>query len=218
MNQKNVFWQALIITVFIFGVGVFAGIILENWRTSEVKGLYINSEVDLLDVKLQNKLFSFGQFDCSYAIKKNIDFANKIYTEAALLGEYERASRLTDDLIIQHKKYDLLRATVLVNSFKIKEKCNSTYLDVVYLYKYNNPSLDLKAEQNAFSKVLEELKMKYGDKILLLPMAGDNGISSIDFIMNMYDIKEEDLPIVVIDNKHKITQAESASDLEKYFD
>ena len=53
-SQKSTFWQALIITVLIFGVGVFLGVVLENWRTSKISDLYQKSELDLLDIKLQS--------------------------------------------------------------------------------------------------------------------------------------------------------------------
>ncbi len=217
MNQKHVFWQALIVTVFIFALGILSGLLLENWRTSTINTLYSNSEIELLDIKLQQELFSSNHFNCDYAIKANINFADKIYEEAKLLGEYEKASRLTNNLITQHKKYDILRAMVLANSLNIKSKCNNTYFDVVYFYQYNAPSLDTKARQDAFSKVLEELKNKYGNKILLLPISGDNQISSIDLIMNNYNITEKDLPIIVINGKNKVKDLESMKDLEKYF-
>lgn len=147
-SQKNVFWEALLVTIFVFGVGVLAGVILENWRSSEIVGLYQNSEVNLLDIKLQNEIYSSGKFDCGFAYEENLKFTDKVYEEAKVLEGYEKARRLTENLIIQHKKYDLLRAMLFLNSVKIRENCNLSYDEVVYFYvpNYEEPRLDIKAK------------------------------------------------------------------------
>ncbi len=218
MNNKHVFWQALLVTILIFAIGIIIGVIIENWRTNRISSLSDRAGVDLLDVNLQSSIYSLEDFNCNSAVKENINFADRIYEEAKLLSRYESASRLTDSLILQRKKYDILRAIVLVNSIRIKEKCNSTYYDVVYFYQYNNPSISTRAEQNVFSKILEELKNKHGDKILLLPISGDNDISSINLLMKKYNLSKENLPVIVINGKVKLNQLETVKDLDKYFE
>ena len=63
-----------------------------------------------------------------------------------------------EELAVKHKKFDVLRATLLVNSIIIKEKCGDKYNDVVYFYKYNDPDIDTRARQNVISKLLNELE------------------------------------------------------------
>ena len=111
-SQKNVFWEALLVTIFIFGIGILAGVLLENSRTSQINSLFQKSEVDLLDIKLQNEIYSSENFNCEFAVKENLNFADKIYKEAQLLEKYEEASRFTEEIILQHKKYSLLRAVL----------------------------------------------------------------------------------------------------------
>ncbi len=217
-SQKNVFWQALFVTILIFGIGVVAGIILEDWRTGNIDVLYQQSELDLMDVRIQTDIYSTGTFNCDKAVRENINFAERIYNEAKLLDRYEQASTLKEDIKARHKKYDLLRANLFLNSIKIKEKCNSSYYDVVYLYKYNNPSLNVKAKQNIFSKLLLELKSRRGNEILLIPMAGDNNLASIDIIKDKYGIVDEDLPVILINGKIKITELETIDELIKNFE
>ena len=217
-SQKNVFWQALFVTILIFGIGIVAGIILEDWRTSNIDVLYQKSELDLMDIRLQTDIYSTGTFSCDKAIKENINFAERIYNEASLLDRYEQASTLKEDIKARHKKYDLLRANLFLNSIKIKEKCNSSYYDVVYLYKYNNPSLNVRAKQNIFSKLLMELKSRRGNEILLIPMAGDNNLASLDIIKDKYGIVDEDLPVILINGEIKITELETIDELIKNFE
>lgn len=217
-SQKHVFWQALLVTIIIFGVGVIAGVIIENLRTSKISLLSQESEIDLLDIRLQNEIYSGESFNCESAIKENLNFAEKVFQEAKVLDKYERASRLIDSLKVQHKKYDILRAMLLINSNQIKEKCNADYYEVVYFYQYNEPSFETKAKQNVFSKVLEELKEKKGADVLLIPMAGDNNLASINLILAKYGISRSELPIILINGEIKINNIMNVEDLERVLD
>ena len=64
-SQKHVFWQALLVTIVIFSLGILMGFILENWRTSKVDQLFKKSEIDLLDARVQNEIYTGKNFDCS---------------------------------------------------------------------------------------------------------------------------------------------------------
>tara|TARA_Y100000310_G_C20639540_1_gene793102 strand:- start:630 stop:1283 length:654 start_codon:yes stop_codon:yes gene_type:complete len=214
-SQKNAFWQALVITIIIFGIGVLFGVILENMRTSQISDLYQQSELELLDIKLQSEIYSLGDFDCQKAVEENLNFANKIFEEARTLDKYESASRLTDKLKIHHKRYDLLRTNLLLNSIKIKEKCTNGYYEVVYFYQYNEASFETKAKQAVFSKLLVQLKEEKGYEILLIPIAGDNDISAVNLLLDEYNINE--LPTILINRKDKITEVQTAEELSKYF-
>jgi hypothetical protein len=213
-SQKNSFWQALIITIIIFGIGIIVGVILENWRTNQIADLYQQSELDLLDIKLQSEIYSLGEFDCDKAILENIKFADKIYEEAKILERYEKASRLTETIKIQHKKYDLLRTNLLLNSIKISKNCINQYNEIVYFYQYNEPTFETRAKQNVFSKLLKQLKDEKGYDILLIPIAGDNDITAVNILKEEYNINE--LPAIMIDRKNIITEIQTSKELEKY--
>jgi hypothetical protein len=214
-SQKNVFWQALLVTLLIFGIGIVFGIILENWRVGKVDEMYQKSELDLLDIKLQTEIYSMGDFDCESAVKENFLFAERIYEEAKQLERYESASSLGESLITRHRKYDILRVNLFLNSLRIKDKCGQVYHDVLYIYKYNNQTLDDKAKQNVFSKLLTELKQNSGSDILLIPFAGDNNVVSVNLLMDKYGVSKEQLPIIIIDEKIKITELETVEELQK---
>ncbi len=217
-SQKHAFWEALLATIFIFGIGILFGIVLENWRTSKISDLYQKSEVDLLDIKVQNEIYSEGKFNCDTAAQSNLELADRIYEEARLLENYENARRLTNDLIVQHKKYDLLREMLFLNSIKIKEKCKLPYDNVVYFYLpgYEEVSLDITAKQRVFSKLLEELKQKKGNSVFLIPIAVNQDISSINIILDTYNISKQDLPLILINEKTKTTSIQNIEDLEQY--
>lgn len=217
-SQKNVFWQAFLLALFIFLVGIFLGFILENSRINQINNLYKISEIDLLDVNLQNEIYSLKNFNCEFAIEENLNFADRIYDEAKVLERYENAGKLNEELRIQHKRYDLLRAVLILNFIKIKERCNHSPNSLIYFYKYNDVLLDLKAKQSTFSKKIFQLKEKFGKNILLIPLSGDNNLSSINLFLNKYNISVNELPVIIINEKIKITDLKNFSDLEKYFD
>lgn len=215
-SQKHVFWQALVIALVIFNFGIFLGYLLESSRVGKVSELYAESELALLDVRIQSELFSLNieNSDCDKTIKSNIDFADKIFEEAKILQKFEDSSRITESIKLQHKKYDLLRTLFWINSIKIKSKCNASFHNVVYFYKYNNPSLNEEAKQDVFSKILGQFKEKYSEKVMLIPIAADNDISSVNFLIDIYDITI--LPTILIDEKAKITELDSIKGLEEY--
>jgi hypothetical protein len=197
-------------------MGIIAGFVLENWRTSQVDYMYSVSELDLLDVKLQSEIYSLSDFNCEDAVMENIKFADRIYEEAKILDRYQQASRLTDKLVFEHKKYDILRTILLLNSIKIRNRCNASYYNVVYFYQFNNPDVDVKARESVFSKLLSELKDKKGEEVLLIPIAADNNITSVDLLLEKYDISKDELPIILVNEKIKIKDLLTIEDLEKY--
>lgn len=215
-SQKSSFLHAFIITIIIFGIGLFLGVLLENWRSSRISDLYQQSEINLLDIKLQSEIYSLGKFDCKNAIEENIAFADKIFEEAKLLERYESASKLTESIKLQHKKYDLLRTDLLLNSIKIKQKCKNGYNEVVYFYQYSDNSIDKKAKQEIFSKVLEELKNEKGHDILLIPIAGNNDITAVKLLLKEYNITQ--FPTILINGEIKITEIKNAEEMSRYLE
>ncbi len=213
-SQKHVFWQALLAALVVFFAGIFLGYVLESSRVGEIKGLYLESELSLLDVKIQSELYGLGEIDCEEAVKENIKFGDRVFEEAKILERFEDSSKITEGIKLQHKKYDLLRTLFWLNSLKIKERCNGEYHTIVYFYDYNEPSIEKKAEQEVFSRVLGELKKEFGDEVMLIPIAGDNDITAVEIILKMYDI--DVLPTVLIDENVKIVSVESLEFIRGY--
>src|SRR3989338_1678593 len=212
-SQKNVFWEAFILAAFVFAAGILLGFVLENWRSGKIEGLYFQSELDLLDIRIQNDIYSLNEIDCTRAVKENINFADRTYEEAKLLQKYEDANKITGNIILQHKKYDLLRALFWINSIKIKSRCNASYHNLVYFYDYNEPSIEIRAKQAVFSGILSELKEEFGSEVMLIPIAGDNDIISVELLMNSYEIAESELPVILIDEKTKVQKIESKEEI-----
>ncbi|MCK5149578.1 hypothetical protein KAJ87_01485 [Candidatus Pacearchaeota archaeon] len=214
VNQKYFFLYALILTFVVFNIGIFMGYMLESSRIDKVNKLYLEAEMELLDQRIQKDALEIIDFDCDILVEENIKFADKIFEEALLIQRYEDANKINQGIIFQHKRYDLLRTLFWINSIRIKEKCNSDYHNLVYFYKYDGPSIEQKSKQRFFSKLLSELKEEKGNKIMLIPIAADNEISSINLLLDKYNVKE--FPTILIDESVKITDLETIEDIEKH--
>jgi hypothetical protein len=220
-SQRHVFWEALVIAVFIFGAGVLLGVFLENSRIGEISDLYLQSEINLLDVKVQTEILDMEDLNCPQAIKKNLEFGDKVFEDAKLLQRYEDANRITSSIIEQHKKYDLLRVLFWINSIKIKEKCSGDYHTVVYLYDYNPEDLKEASKQAIFSRLLEEIKEDKGDEVVLIPIARNLNLASLDILASNFDVNQtsiildEDLVVDNIGELYQVRFALNMAELEK---
>lgn len=204
VNTKYVFWQALLSAIFIFGVGLLLGFWLESSRANKVETGLLNSEINVLDNQLIQMVNENFDIECEPAVDNLINFADMIYWEARELENYDAKAQLTDEFKILHRRYDVLRMILWNQAVELKKRCGADFHTVVYIYKYEDVSFGLKAEQVTFSRFLGDMKERYGNEIILIPIAGDLGLSSIELIKDKYDI--EKYPVIVIDEKSVIRE------------
>ena len=209
-NKRN-FWEAFVIALFIFGVGILLGFLIEANRASRISEDFQLSELSMLDMRAQSDLFDLNNIECGNALNETISFANRIYDEARQLEKYEGANQIGKEIIQQHKKYDILRALLFANTLKIKEKCNSSFYTLLYLYEYQTEDIEKRSRQEIFSNKLLTLKNEKGEKLLLIPLAGNIESNSIAYIMKVYGISS--LPTILINEKYKIETIEELKNI-----
>lgn len=197
-NPKNVFWEALFLTVVVFFFGLLIGYAIESGRVDDVNEYYIQSEISLMDIFALNNFAVLENVSCDILIKSNLEFADRIYEEARVLEKYEGAGRLSENIKLVHKKYDLLRVFLWMNSIKTREVCGEGFSSVVYLYERETEDLAQRATQAVWSKILLDLKEKRGDDLVLIPIATDGQLASLDAMLKHYEIKQ--YPVVVIND------------------
>ena len=212
-NRHKVFIETLVLTLLILIIGFSLGFYVEYYRTRATIENYKFFEIESLDLRLQNYYYQImDSVDCEIAIKENLNFADRVYDTGLRIEKYEEANELTGDLLLEKKKYVLLKTELWLNSLLLKKKCNNPFHTIVYFYSKDN-SLPKEAEQEAISNILKEVKEEKGNKVILLPIAGDLGLPSVDMQMRIYNITY--LPSTLIDeefilesfyNKEKITQ------------
>jgi hypothetical protein len=217
-NARNVFWQALILTIVVFAAGIFLGISYEGRKLGEINDYYVLSEIFLMDSFALSKLtdvINTGSIDCKVLVDKNIEFADKIYNEAYMLEKYEESGKLSEALKVIHRKYDLLRTLLWINLIDIPYNCKKDISVVIYLYEYETEDLTKKATNKVWEKILFDLKQQVGNKIILIPIAADSDLTSLNLLISKYDISK--YPVVII-GEHVVSQIDSVDDLKKYLE
>ncbi len=214
-NKKRVFWEALLLTLIIFILGMLIGAGFERGKLDEIEQYYTKSEILFMDLFALNERIDSDD-TCEVLMNSNIQLADNIYEEAVLLEKYEVAGKITEGLKLAHRKYDMLRTYLWMNTMDISKKCKGDFHTVVYLYSYDTADLAVKATQNVWGKVLFDLKQEKGSDIVLIPIAVDSKLVSLDVLLEDYEFSR--YPIVIIDQEHVIEEISSVEDLIKYFD
>lgn len=213
-SKKHVFWQALFLTTFFFLLGLVLGVYLEQLRADEINTAFYNSEASLYDSFALGQLFNDPLTSCDSLNEISVAFADKIYNEAKDLEKFDDSNKLTESLKAIHKKYDLLRTLLWMNIVSAKENCTGMNT-VVYLYEYDTEVVPLKAKQVVWERILGDLKAKLGNDIILIPIAIDQDITSLDYLLKKYNIEE--FPAVIINEEIVLYEHKTVEELEKYF-
>jgi hypothetical protein len=215
VNSKNAFWQALVVTIFVFVAGLVLGFYIELSNVDKSDSLIRSSEVDFLDQQIKFSSLNSGiNFNCENSRKDLFDFADQIYADAVKFEEEDAQSKFTEEQRdILHKRYDLLRVNLWIESLKLRKNCNGSFHTILYFFDYSSPDVDIRSEQRIMSLVLLDLKYKYPNDILLLPIAANMGLDSIDMIKENYNISTS--PTLIIDESLVIDTLITADELEK---
>jgi len=213
-SNKHIFWQALVVALVIFWSGILLGVWFEEARIDKSKQLFYDSETNIFDIMLQGQILTYNNFSCELIKAESIVFADKVYEEARQLEKYDASNKITEDALRLHKRYDLMRTLLWSNLIDGQKRCKSDINTVVYLYQYKEPSVDTQARQATMSKVLLDLKKKYTNDIILIPIAYDSEIKSLDYLMVRYNLDKE--PTIFINQQYKIKELVTLEQLERY--
>lgn len=215
VNSKHAFWQALIVTVFVFVAGLVLGFYIELSNVNKSELLIRGSEIDLLDQQI--KLSGLNEninFNCDIAKSNVFKFADEIYYEVVKFEEKDGQSKFTSDQMkTLHKRYDLLRINLWLEALKVKNRCNESFHTVLYFFDYASPDVDIQSKQRVLSLVLIDLKYNNPDKILLIPIAANLDLDSVEMIRGNYNAVES--PSIIIDESKLIDSLVTLEELEK---
>jgi hypothetical protein len=213
-NPKRAIWEALLLAGLVFFLGFLLGFAFESSQTNKMNEYYIQSEFYLLDSIALNSAVDIGMFNCPSLCDSYSLFADRVYQEAILLQKYEDAEKITEEMKLVHRRYDLLRTFLWANLMKTSFQCKEAPDIFVYLYEYNTEDLAKKATQNVWSKILADLKQEKGNKLLLIPIASDLNITSLNVLTGSFNISE--YPVLIINNKEVISELTSLEELKKH--
>jgi hypothetical protein len=214
-NSKNAFWQALVVTIFVFIAGLVLGFYIELSNVSKSDFMIRSSEVDFLDQQIKvSQLSSQLNLSCESAKKNLFNFANEIYADALEFEKEGGQSKLTEEQReVLHKRYDLLRVNLWIESLELRNRCDDNFHVVLYFFDYSTKEVEVKSEQTVLSLVLMDLKNNHPDEILLLPIAANLNLGSVNIIKENYNISSS--PSVIVDESLVIDSLVTLDELEQ---
>ena len=212
-NKKHVFWQAFFVTMLFFLVGLVLGVYLEQLRSDDLSTTFYDSEVSLYDSFALGRLIDSNITSCEDLKEAGINFADKIYFEAKELERFDEKTKLTESMKSIHRKYDLLRTLLWINILDLKKKCTNTN-SVVYFYVYDAEDIETKSKQVVWGRILRELKEKKGNEFFLIPIAVDQEIESLNYLLGFYNVDE--FPAVLINEKDVLYEHKTTEEIGDY--
>ena len=215
-SKYRIFIETLFFTLLILLIGLLMGVLIEYGRSNKIISDYKDFEIRSLDLKLQNYYYQvMDESLCKEAITQNLLFADEIYNEGLIIQKYEDSNDFSNDILLEKKKYILLKTELWFNSMLLKQKCNNPFHTIVYVYSQTG-NLIKEAEQDSISDILGEIKDEKGNKVILIPIAGNLGLSVVDTQMRTYNITY--MPSILIDEKYLLKGFQSKKDILKYLD
>ncbi|MBI2043364.1 hypothetical protein HYT25_03175 [Candidatus Pacearchaeota archaeon] len=211
-NKKHVFWQAFFVTMLFFLLGLVFGVYLEQLRSDDLSMAFYDSEVSLYDSFALGELIDGNITSCENLKKASIGFADKIYNEARELERFDEKSKLTESMKSIHRKYDLLRTLLWINVIDLKMKCPMN--SIVYLYIYDTEDIEIKSKQVVWERILRDVKEEKGNEVILIPIAEDQGIESLDYLLGFYNVDE--FPAILINEKDVLYEHKTSEEIGDY--
>lgn len=209
--SKHAFWQALVFAIIVFSVGMLLGFYLELGQSQSIYSDLVSSELNILDEQVRQRFILDNNVSCSLGKDSLFSFADKIYDEAINLEEIDGTGRLTD-LTVLHKRYDLLRVLLLLEAEKLKERCAEDFQIITYFYYYNSEDVQISSRQNYFSRLVFDLKSKYPGEVILVPIAVDTGVASVNLLVESLGASE--FPAIRVNKGPLVTDLISLQNLE----
>ncbi len=216
VHPRYVFLQALFLTIVLFSIGFLIGVAFETNRFENINSYYVQSETRIIDSFTLNSLSKLDSAECKSLSNALFTLTDQIYSEAAILEEFEAIDTLSGNSQLAHERYTILRAFLWSNLLTLRQKCDLPFDSVVYLYEHNTASLETKASQQVWSKILAELKAERGSTLLLLPLSGNDQFASIEVLKNKFNVTQ--LPAIVINDRKVVYELSSSKELGQLVD
>lgn len=209
--------QAGIFTIFIFLIGIMAGIWIDNYRIGSIRSALSESDINSADARLLGiYLERFGKSYCDIALEQNLAYNERIYQQGREIEKKIEANIFTPEVEQEWRKYTLLQVQFWLNSMKLKENCDFNYRNVVHLFRQKDTTTAEEINNKAQSAVLLDLKEKCGKKMMLIPITADVNLTVVDSIVKQFNITQ--YPAIIIDESivfEGLTSKETLSSLLK---
>lgn len=190
-----------LITAVIFATAIMASNYFSQKKINEIKNIESRIAVDILSSETQFSLLS--ELSCREIGKSFLS------SELSILGDklsYTEGSRGSEDEEVKNLKkyYSLLQIKDFLLMQKVKDKCGTNSLSIIYFYSNEenvgeNNSLKTCEDCQREGYVLTRLREEYPE-LRVYSFDYNLDLSAISTLINIYNIKGE-LPALLINDK-----------------
>ena len=183
---------ALILTIIIFTLGIFLGILFEDLRLSDSERLILEEKANLRSLQIQEKYIDSGIADCNTLnkiLESNLDELTK--KMGRVISYKNNAVFSQDKFHLQLQDYFLTEIQFLLLSQDIDKKCSQDTLKIIFFYDEN--------QFDTQGSILDYVKKIFGSQLLIFSF--DSNFKQepmIDVLLSSYKIKQ--FPSLVIDD------------------
>ncbi|MCX8190671.1 MAG: thioredoxin family protein [Candidatus Aenigmarchaeota archaeon] len=215
MKEKdNIYVKSLVISIFIFLSGMMFGILIDNYRISHIRKSLMSDIIFWDDSIFLTRLKElYGEGFCSEALELNLLYNQKIYERGKEIEEMIKLNRFAPEMREELRKYTLMQVKFWLDSRDLKEKCNFTYKNVLYLQEFFAKEQEVRLRNKVQSNIMLDVKERCGNKILLIPINMDLNLTTVDVIKLRYNVTRS--PTIIIDDKIVLEGIVSLQDLLK---
>lgn len=210
----DAFWKAFFFSTIVFILGLNLGVFVESSNLNEIERAVISSEVELYDSNIRSSIIQDYPVSCEKSIDNTFKLADKIYEEVILLENLDESSALVEGFFEMHKRYDLLRLQLWLDSSRIKTYCENEFNLIIYLYEYDSDDPEKLSLQNLYASITGDLKSNYRENVLLIPIAYNMDLNSLDIILENYNLENQ--TALIINDKYVITDAITYDEVIQY--
>ena len=208
------FWKAFFLSTIIFLVGLNLGLFIENSTLNEIERAVIASEVELYDSNIRSSIIQNYNQSCDKSIKNTFLIADKIYEEVRALESLDKSSSIVAGFNEMHKRYDLLRTQLWLDASRLKDNCDNDFNLIIYLYEYDSNDPEIVSLQMLYASITQEIKNNYREDILLIPIAHNMDLNSLNMLVDSYGTELK--TSIIVNNRFIISGETSYDEISQY--
>ena len=193
--SKRRFALSLVLTSFVFLIGILVGYTLTSERTNYLEDIAYKQKLDYESLQLQSLYLDLSATNASCSIFNKIleTSLNDVRDAQAKIEFYILESSAKSYIEIK-REYLLAQIRYWLLNQRIKENCQAEHVSVLYFYSNEECT-----ECGAQSTVLSYLKEKLKDKLLVFSIDADfREESMVEILKQTYNITK--IPSVVIED------------------
>ena len=208
------FWKAFFFSTIIFLIGLNLGVFIENSTLDEIERAVIASEVELYDSNIRSSIIQNYNQSCDKSIKNTFLIADKIYEEVQALENLDKSSSIVSGFNEMHKRYDLLRTQLWLDASRLKDNCDNDFNLIIYLYEYDSNDPEIVSLQMLYASITQEIKNNYREDILLIPIAHNMDLNSLNMLVDSYGTELK--TSIIVNNRFIISGETSYDEISQY--